>query len=241
MVSASTNEISSLHVFSTRASSGGNSFQAATAIGTSSRIALPTFHAASPKLAPPLGEKLGSTTVRITTARSSTSDSVTISRPCSAAISPRSINRRSRTIVLATEMMQPTATPWITGQPSNAPTATPIPTHSKIPSGAPASATHFTFRSSGTENSMPTENISRITPISAITLEITHIVHAQPGRKRAQQQSGQHITKQNRLPQPPGKQSANQRRGKNHRNVSKNIGVFDQAAYSSPAKCGRKV
>src|SRR5208337_5387186 len=76
MVSASSREISSLHVLSTRTSKGGNSFHAATAIGTGSRIALPTFQAAAPKLAPPLAEKLGSTTVKTTTAKSSTRDSV---------------------------------------------------------------------------------------------------------------------------------------------------------------------
>ena len=84
-------------------------------------------------------------------------------------------------MVLATEMMQPTATPWISGQPSNAPTATPIPTQSKIPSGAPTSATHFTFKSSGTENSMPTENISSTTPISAITSKLFTSCTRSPG------------------------------------------------------------
>jgi len=45
----------------------------------------------------------------------------------------------------------------------------PSPTHSKIPSGAPASATHFTFKKFRHRKFDPTENINSTTPISAIT------------------------------------------------------------------------
>ena len=70
-------------------------------------------------------------------------------------------------MVLATEMTMPTMAPCRRGHPSTAATPSPSPTESAMPSGPPRSATHFTRRRSRSENSMPMENISRITPISA--------------------------------------------------------------------------
>ena len=52
-------------------------------------------------------------------------------------------------------------------QPSTLPTATPMAVDSTMPSGPPTSATHFTPIRSLSENSIPSENMSRTTPISA--------------------------------------------------------------------------
>ena len=60
---------------------------------------------------------------------------------------------------------------------SKRPTKQPAGAHAqangeKIPMGAPISATHFTWSSSGMENSMPMENISRMTPTSAMVSKV---------------------------------------------------------------------
>jgi hypothetical protein len=81
--------------------------------------------------------------------------------------SPRSRRKRASTIVLATETTIPTTTPWSGGHPSQLPTPIPKATESTILSGPPRMATHFTRSRSWTENSIPIENISRMTPISA--------------------------------------------------------------------------
>src|SRR5258706_407577 len=51
----------------------------------------------------------------------------------------------------------------------------------EFPKGAPARATHFTRRRSGMENSMPTENMSRMTPISAMTSKMGTSCTRRPG------------------------------------------------------------
>jgi hypothetical protein len=70
-------------------------------------------------------------------------------------------------MVLATETTMPTTAPCRRGHPSRAATPSPIETENTMPSEPPGSATHLTPRRSRRENSMPIENISRITPISA--------------------------------------------------------------------------
>jgi hypothetical protein len=84
-------------------------------------------------------------------------------------------------MVLATEMTMPTMAPWRRGQPSRAATPRPIPTESAMPSGPPSSATHLTRMRSRSENSMPIENISRITPISANSSKVCRSETAGPG------------------------------------------------------------
>lgn len=88
-------------------------------------------------------------------------------------------------------------------------------------------------------NESATVTISR--PCSAASLEIIHVMHARSWRQRAKQQSRQHIAKKNRLPQPPGQESTNQRRRKNHRNVLKNVGVFEQTSCPLAARRGKEV
>jgi hypothetical protein len=51
-------------------------------------------------------------------------------------------------MVLATEMMAPTAIPWVVVQPDSHPIAAPSPTENNIPNGPPTIATHFTCKSS---------------------------------------------------------------------------------------------
>ena len=70
-------------------------------------------------------------------------------------------------MVLATEITRPMITPCKVGQPSRAPTPRLSATQSAMPSGPPRRATQRTRVSSRSENSMPMENIRRITPISA--------------------------------------------------------------------------
>ena len=75
----------------------------------------------------------------------------------------------------------PTMAPWSGVQPSRLATPSPIATESAIPSGPPRSATHFTRSRSRSENSMPTENMSRITPISANSSKVCRSETAGPG------------------------------------------------------------
>ena len=84
-------------------------------------------------------------------------------------------------MVLATEITMPTTAPGSKGQPSRAATPMPIATDSAMPSGAPSSATHFTRSRSCRENSMPTENMRRITPISAKSSKVCRSETAGPG------------------------------------------------------------
>jgi hypothetical protein len=118
-----------------------------------------------------------------TTAMSSTSAMPIITRPCRECSSPRSISRRAITIVLATEMTMPTTTPWTVGQPSKAPTAEASEIESTMPRGAPTMATHFTRSRSRRDSSIPIENMSRITPISANSSNRWTSVTASPGVK----------------------------------------------------------
>ena len=89
--------------------------------------------------------------------------------PWSERSSPRSLKKRDNTMVLATEIIAPTATPCCQLHPSNHPTPKPSATDSRIPIGPPTIATHFTFSRSRKENSRPIEYISSMTPISANT------------------------------------------------------------------------
>ena len=50
-----------------------------------------------------------------------------------------------------------------------------------MPSGPPISATHFTRSRSDSENSMPMENMSSTTPISATTSKVWPWERAGPG------------------------------------------------------------
>ena len=83
--------------------------------------------------------------------------------------------------MLATEMTMPTMAPCRRGHPSRAAAPSPIATESTMPSGPPRSATHFTRRRSRSENSMPIENISRMTPISANSSNAWRSETAGPG------------------------------------------------------------
>ncbi len=84
-------------------------------------------------------------------------------------------------MVLATEITMPTTAPWSRDQSSRPATAMPIVTERAMPSGPPSRATHFTRRRSCRENSMPTENMSRITPISAKSSKVCRSETAGPG------------------------------------------------------------
>jgi hypothetical protein len=106
-------------------------------------------------------------TISTTTIRSSTSEIPIRMRPCREWISPRSSSRRARTIVLATETTMPTTALRVGLQPAWAPTAIASPMIRRMPSGPPRIAIHFTPARSFKENSIPSENISRMTPISA--------------------------------------------------------------------------
>ena len=111
--------------------------------------------------------KAGISTIRTTTARSSTRLMPIMMRPWRECSSPESMSRRASTIVLATETTMPTIIPCRYGQPRSAPAPTPSPTDRRMPSGPPSSATHLTRNRSRRENSMPIENIRRTTPTSA--------------------------------------------------------------------------
>src|SRR6266566_7058051 len=91
---------------------------------------------------------------------------------------------RTSTMVLATEMTRPTASPCPGGQPSTPPAPAPSAAVSTMPSGPPSSATHRTRSRSRSENSMPTENISRTTPISANSSKVWVSDTVGPGVKR---------------------------------------------------------
>ncbi len=123
----------------------------------------------------------GRSTVSTTTARSSTSVIAIITRPCRVWSSPRSMRSRASTMVLATEMTAPMTMPWSGGRPRRLPAPSPRRIDSRIPSGPPTSATHFTRSRSRSENSMPMENISRMTPISANSSKVWTFDTVGPG------------------------------------------------------------
>jgi len=118
----------------------------------------------SPPCRPP---RAGMSTIRTTTARSSTSVIPIITRPWRERSSPRSSSSRARTIVLATDTTIPTIAPSSRLQPRAAAVASPSAMDRTMPSGPPRTATHFTRRRSFSENSIPSENIRSTTPISA--------------------------------------------------------------------------
>lgn len=111
----------------------------------------------------------GNRMVSTTTARSSTSVIPIMTCPCAERNSPRSLRNRDSTIVLATEIIAPTATLCCQLHPNSDPTPRPRATDNRIPIGPPRMATHFTRSRSRKENSRPIEYISRMTPISAST------------------------------------------------------------------------
>src|SRR5258705_8493661 len=94
------------------------------------------------------------------------------------------MSNRTSTIVLATEMTSPMASPCPGGQPSTTPAPAPSAAVSTMPSGPPSSATHRTRSRSRSENSMPTENISRTTPIWANSSKVWVSDTVGPGVKR---------------------------------------------------------
>jgi len=69
--------------------------------------------------------------------------------------------------VLAGDTTMPMTAPVTGLQPSKLPTDIPSAVDMTMPSGPPTSATHFTPIKSFSENSIPSENMSRTTPISA--------------------------------------------------------------------------
>ena len=70
---------------------------------------------------------------------------------------------------------------WRAGQPSSAPMAEAREIDSSMPSGAPTMATHFTRKRSRRDSSIPIENMSRITPISANSSNRCASLTAGPG------------------------------------------------------------
>ena len=84
-------------------------------------------------------------------------------------------------MVLATEMTAPTTTPCSMDQPTSQPTPAPSSIDSAMPRGPPTIATHFTRSRSRSENSMPIENMSRMTPISARTSKVCTSETVGPG------------------------------------------------------------
>src|SRR5216117_1856763 len=175
---------SSLCVRATRRMSAGTTRAARNNAGTSTSAALPNAIATAIGRSVTPAPSAGSKTVSATTARSSTSEMPIMTRPWRVCSSPRSMSSRTSTIVLATEMTSPMTSPCPGGQPSTTPAPAPSAAVSTMPSGPPSSATHRTRSRSRSENSMPTENISRTTPISANSSKVWVSDTVGPGVKR---------------------------------------------------------
>src|SRR5437588_475738 len=112
---------SSLCVRATRRIRAGTTRAARNSAGTSTSAALPNAIATAMGRSVTPAPSAGSKTVIATTARSSTSEMPIMTRPWRVCSSPRSMSSRTSTIVLATEMTSPRASPWPGGQPSTAP------------------------------------------------------------------------------------------------------------------------
>ena len=84
-------------------------------------------------------------------------------------------------MVLWTQSTMPRLTPATMLQPSASPTAVVRPMKAASPSGAPTRASRRTARKSFNDSSMPIENISRATPISAMTSKLWTSETAGPG------------------------------------------------------------
>ena len=119
--------------------------------------------------------------IRTTAARSSTSVIPIMIRPCRLWSSPRSRSNRASTIVLAGDTTMPMTAPATGLQPSRLPTASPTAVDRTMPIGPPTSAIHFTPIRSFSENSIPSENISSTTPISANSSNVWMSETAGPG------------------------------------------------------------
>jgi len=130
-------------------------------------MALPIATASTRSLSVLRLPREGSRMVSITTARSSTSVIPIMIWPCSDRSCPHSIRKRDNTMVLATEIIAPTATPCCQLHPSREPTPNPSAADNRMPSGPPTMATHFTRSKSRKENSSPSEYINKMTPTSA--------------------------------------------------------------------------
>jgi len=104
--------------------------------------------------------------------------------------------------------------------------AHPKPMDRRLPSGAPRCATHLTLNKSGIEKWMPTENIRRITPISAMISKVWISWTLRPGSERAEEQSGEHVANEDRLAEVPSQESADKGCGEDHGDVAVNEGVF---------------
>jgi len=151
--------------------------------------------------------------------------SAIIMRPTTEESSPRSTRRRMRTMVLATAMRQPTATPRKSGQPMSSPTPMPSPIDRRIPSEAPNTATHFTYRSSGIENSMPMENMRSNDADFGHDLKGMDVMNAKAGSKRTEKEAGTHIAQDGRLAQTPRNHAEQERACENHGDFAKDEAV----------------
>ena len=175
---------SSFCVRATRRMSGGTPRTARSSTGPSTAIALPIAMSTASGRSAPRVPSAGSRMVSATTARSSISEMPINTWPWRVCSSPRSISRRTSTIVLATEMTSPMARPCRGGQPSTKPAPAPSAAVSTMPSGPPMNATQRTRSRSRRENSMPMENMRRTTPISANTSNVWVSETVGPGVKR---------------------------------------------------------
>ena len=178
---AKSRKSSELRVWAARVMSGGNTLLERYQKGTRMRADLPRAAPRPRRRLVSSEPSSGVTTMRTTAARSSTRLMPISTRPCRECSSPRSMSSRASTMVLDTEITIPTMSPWRGGQPSAAPVPAPSPMVRRTASGAPRRATHRTRWRSRRENSIPTENIRRTTPISAKSSKLWTSLREGPG------------------------------------------------------------
>ena len=159
-----------------------------------------------------------------------------MTRPWRECSSPESMSRRASTIVLATETTMPTTTPCRYGQPSSAPAPTPRPTESRMPSGPPSSATHFTrSRSAQRELDADREHQQDDADLGE-QLEGADVGDGRAGGERADQDAAQDIAQDERLPGQPRERTSEHRGDEHVREIAKDDRVRHHAQVSHPRR-----
>ena len=92
----------------------------------------------------------------------------------------------------------------------------------------------MTRRRSRSENSMPTENIRRMTPISANSSKVCRSETAGPGVKRADQDAAQHVAEDQRLAREPRERAAHHRGHEHVGEIAEEDRLADHAQVSHP-------
>ena len=183
----------------------------------------------------------GISTVRTTTARSSTSVIPIMIRPWRVWSSPRSRSSRASTMVLATEITMPTTAPWSAGHPSSVPDRDrQSPTVSAIPSGR-AQDGHPLHAHQVLERELdPDREHQQDDSDLREDLEGVDVGDGRARRQRADEDPAHDVAEDERLAQQPGQHAAEHGSGEDVGKIPKERGVrhHGRAPAPGPAVAG---